>query len=319
METDKALSDNASSSDTRAEHPLLWGVIGFAVIGLFHWWGNTADVGVASTSIFAWMQSRWADYGGTYSHCYLLPFVSAYVVWDRRDLIRYASRSVSLFGLTCVVLGLCLHVAGARCHLPRLSLVSFIFLLWSIPYFLCGWQVARQLIFPCAYLLLMVPLTFLDVITVPMQLLMTSLSTGVLQGLGVGVAANGVEIFLADVSDFRLEVAVGCSGLRSFLALTSLTTAYAFLSRMSLPKKLILCVSAAPIAIIGNMVRIVTVALVAVIGGADAAYWVHEFSGYLVFVVAVLCLVGLSRAMSVNWVERGKGWISSVSHQKSAS
>ena len=66
-----------------------------------------------------------------------------------------------------------------------------------------------MLIFPCAYLLLMVPLTFLDGITVPMQVLMTTFSTGVLKGMGIDVLANGVDIYLGAVPDFRLEVAVG--------------------------------------------------------------------------------------------------------------
>ena len=177
----------------RSTFPLIWGAIGVVLVSLFHWWGNTADISATSRSIFVWMEHRWSDYGGTYSHCYLLPLVSVYAVWLRRDTLAAASRRVSKLGLLFVVLGLCLHFAGARCHLPRLSLVAFISLLWSIPYYVCGWQVARQLIFPCAYLLLMVPLTFLDVITIPMQLLMTSLSTGVLEGLGLQVAANEVN------------------------------------------------------------------------------------------------------------------------------
>ena len=319
METQTAVKKGCPDANDRPVSPLLWGLIGCSLITLFHLWGNTYDVAILSPSIFRWMESRWDAYGGTYSHCYLLPFVSAYVVWTRRGLISSAERRLSWLGFICVVLALLLHFAGARCYLPRLSLVAFFGLLWAIPYFLCGWGVARLLIFPCAYLLLMVPLTFLDGITVPMQVLMTTFSTGVLKGMGIDVLANGVDIYLGAVPDFRLEVAVGCSGLRSFLVLTSLTTAYAFLGTMSLPKKLILCASAVPLAILGNMVRIVTVALVAVIGGADAADWVHEFSGYLVFIVAVLCLVGLSWALNVNWLERGRRWMSKGSFRNSRS
>ncbi len=289
------------------------------LVALFHWSGNTADIQLAGRSVFGWMESRWSDYGGTYSHCYLIPFVSLYALWLRRDLLRNAVRKTCPPAVGLIVGALLLHVIGARCQLPRLSVVAFIGLLWSIPLYLWGWKVARALIFPCAYLLFCIPMNFLDGMAMKLRLLMTVLSSGVLNGLGIEIIRNGTSLISTVGEGFRLEVADPCSGLRSFLALTSLTAAYAFLGSGGLLRKWFLFALAAPIAIIGNMFRIVVLGVVSATWGIAHVEPVHDASGYIVFIVAVTCLVGVSAGLNINWTERIARWKSSITRPSSSS
>lgn len=275
--------------------------VGAGLLALFHWLGNTADIRLFSRSVFRWMVIRWGDATfsvGEYSHGWLIPLVSAWALWRRRRELAAAPRRVFWPALAWVVLGLLLHWAGARAQQPRVSLGAFVLLLWAIPCFLYGPVVGRLLVFPCFYLVFCIPMNFFDSVSFQLRILATSISTGVLNGLGIEVIRSGSAIRAADGS-FALEVADPCSGIRSLLALTALTAAFAYFSQRVLWKRAVLFLSALPLAIAGNIVRVASIGIVAHLAGQDrAVHYYHEYSGYSVFVVAVLLMLALEKALS---------------------
>jgi exosortase len=228
----------------------------------------------------------------------------------RRKELAAAPKAVDRRGLVLIAFALCLHFLGARCFLPRLSLLAFIILLWAIPFYFFGWAFARKLLFPVSYLLFCMPLSFLDSIASHLRLFMSSMSTSVLNGFGIESYQNGTIIYSTVAGGFYLNIADSCSGLRSFLALMSLTTAYAFVRLNKRWQQWALFALAVPIAVLGNMIRIVTIGFVALLFGQEIAVTIyHDWSGYLVFVAAVGLVFGCERLLLTDfskWVNQWK-------------
>lgn len=282
-------------------------VIAGALFALFHYLGNTvSDAG--GRSAFLWMFARWQDrisFGGAdYSHGFLVPFVSLWAVWHKRFALMAAPKAIARSGLLLIVLGLALHWVGAKMQQTRVSLMALILLLWAFPFYFYGWEFARHLIFPAAYLMFCIPMNFLDVIAFPLRMMATTASVAVLHGLGIDVVQSGSAIRAFSsmgVERWGVDVANPCSGLRSLLAMTALTAVYAYATQKTLLKKWVLFAASIPLAIAGNIVRIVGIGLVAESFGEKVAVGlIHEYSGYVVFIVAISLMVALGSLLNAD-------------------
>jgi exosortase len=265
------------------------------VVLLFHVWGNTyagLDAQQSTRSIFVWLTQRWNDsalsFGGNYSHGWLVPLVSLWLVWHRRRDLRAMPRASHGAGLAVIAAALALHWVGARGELPQLSVVAFIGLLWGVPFYLFGRPTARILFFPCAYLLFAVPVGFLDNLTFPLRMLATVISGGLLNGFGIPVVRIGTALHSTLGHGFSLDVADPCSGIRSLAAMMAVTAAYAYVTQPTLGRKWVLFLSAIPLAVIGNIGRILAIGIVAALFGMEAAMGLyHDYSGYVLYAFAI--------------------------------
>lgn len=284
------------------------GVIALVFV-MFHAQGNTTDVRNYGRSVFLWLAARWQESSVDMSHGWLIPIASLAIVWHRRHDLLAAPRRICAWGLPLIVLALLLHWVGAKAEQTRLSVIAFVILTWSLPLYFFGWQVARRLIFPCAYLFFCVPLNFLDSMTFPLRLTATICATALLNGLGLPVARSGSSIYSTLPGGFQFDVADPCSGLHSILALTALTAVYANLTQKGLIRQWILFGLSVPIAMVGNIVRITTVGLVAAAVGEQVAYGIyHDYSGYIVFLVGTLLMVGAGQVLKTDYREVLERW-----------
>ncbi len=263
-----------------------------------------------SSSAFRWMILRWSDSTftmGDYSHGWLIPLVSGWALWLKRDEARRMPKKVFWPAAALVAFGLLMHWIGVRAQQPRLSLGAFIILLWAIPCFLYGRGMGRLLLFPCGYLIFCIPLNFFDSFSFQLRILATAISTGLLNGVGIEVVRSGSSIHAANGA-FALEVADPCSGIRSLLAMIALTAAYSYFVSGRLWKKTTLFFSAIPLAIAGNIVRVMSIALVARFAGQEKAiHYYHDYSGYVIFAVAVVLLMSLEKVMTGRRPEETEG------------
>ena len=290
-------------------HAVLVAVMVGLVFTLFHLQGNTTDIRAFGRSALVWMARRWTESTGDFSHGWLIPIVSAVVVWMRRRDLAAAPKRVSGIGLVVVCGALLLHWLGAKSQQTRLSLMGLILLIWGIPFYLFGWEVARRLIFPCAYLIYCIPLNFLDSLTFPLRIFMASVTTLLLNGMGIAAERSGSAIYSLAGGGFSFDVADPCSGLRSLLAMTALTAVYASFTQKTLLKKWILFLAAIPIAVAGNVVRVTTVALVAEAFGEKPALGLyHDYSGYVVFAVGILLMVSTGYLLNVDFRAAFERW-----------
>jgi exosortase len=290
---------------------LLAVVIGM-IFALFHYQGNTVDIRVFGRSALTWMTERWTDdieYGGDYSHGWLIPILSLYVVWHRRKELAEATKRISYAGLAVVIACLLLHWLGAKAQQTRLSLFALVGLTWGIPFYLYGWQVARQLIFPCAYLIFCIPFNFLDSVTHPLRIFATEVSAFFLNGVGIGVEASGARLHSLTPGGFDLDVADACSGIRSLTAITALTAIYANITQRKLWKQWTVFALSIPLAVIGNVFRIFTTGIVAEAFGTDTAmHLYHDFSGFIIFMVVFVLLISAGSMLDAGWLKEKKIW-----------
>ena len=228
------------------------------------------------------------------SHGWLVPFVSLYVLWAQRKTIREAAGAPSWRGAMWVALFLVVAWFGSRGGQSRLEQVSFIGLVWAVPYAFWGRGVERCMRFPAAYLAFTIPVSsFIDFFTIHLRILTSSLATGILNGVGVAVERSGTALFSrVPGGEFNVDVADPCSGIRSLFAMMALTAAYAFFTQKTLAKKWMLFACSLPIAMIGNMIRIMSICLMATWFGQEAATgYYHDYSGYVIFLVGVLLMI----------------------------
>jgi len=276
---------------------------------LYGWLGNAEEVEFRGHSAILWMVQRWGGAGGSLSHGWTIPVVSAFIVWWKRKELVAASGTTNWAGLAIIILSLLLHLAGVRVQQTRISLLSLIGLLWGIPLYLYGWRVAKILIFPCAYLIFAIPMSFLDEITVPLRIIASTLSSHLINGLGIPVVRQGTMIMPLVQGGLALGVEEPCSGLRSLLAISAISAVYAWFTQKTLLKQWALFLMALPLAVAGNIARITAVAVVARIFGHDRGIGFYEhYSGYIVFVVAILLMMGIGRLLETGFREQLAKW-----------
>jgi exosortase len=240
----------------------------------------------------------WLD-DPNYSHGFLVPGLSAYFVWDRRQTLAGLRPQPHWGGLVLLWCGLgmlLLGHLGAELFLMRSSMVV---VLTALVWYLLGRHYVHALAFPLAFLLFMIPLPaiFLNTITLPLQLLATQVSTFALQLVQLPVYREGNIIYLPHAT---LEVVEACSGLRSLVSLLALAVVLAYLTQRRLSTRWILVLSAVPIALVANAFRIWATGVLAYRYGTQAAEgFYHTFAGWLVFVVALGLLLGEGALLSL--------------------
>lgn len=233
-----------------------------------------------------------------YSHGFLVPVLVGYFVWERWDRLKAIRITPSLWGIALLAGGLLMLVVGsigAELYLQRSSLIVVIA---GLVLLIMGRDALKTLMFPIAFMLFMVPLPAIVVnaVAFPLQLFAARTAEFCLFNFGIPVLREGNVIVLAGTT---LEVAEACSGIRSLQALLALGTVYAYFSQRSTWKRWILVLLSVPIAIAANAFRVSGTGVLANYWGSQAAEgFYHTFSGWLIFVVAFLLLLGCGGLLS---------------------
>jgi exosortase len=234
-----------------------------------------------------------------FSHGFLVPLFSAYLVWANRKTLFDIKISPSWSGVAVVALGLMvllLGVYGAELFLSRISLVI---LLAGLVLTFGGWQLLKAVRFPILVLILAIPIPAIvfNEITFPLQIWATKFASALLQLFNVPVLREGNII---ELSAMKLEVAEACSGIRSLVSLFTLSIFYGYFLEKSPLRRTILAVTSIPIAIAANAVRIFGTGLCVQYWDPDKAMgFFHEFQGWVMFLVSLGCLFIVHRAMGL--------------------
>ena len=246
----------------------------------------------------------WTD--PNFSHGFFVPAFSLYVLWQDRVHLLSLSRRPSFLGLPITVLGLAVLVVGSLGAELFLSRVSFLVVIAGLVIFFLGWNYFRAVLFPWAFLLLMIPIPAIifNQITFPLQILASKVAANVLPLAGVPVLREGNIINLPAMP---LEVAQACSGIRSLLSLGTLAVIYGYLMEPRNWMRTVLALASIPIAVVANSLRIVGTGLLVQYWDPDKAEgFFHAFSGWLIFVVSLGLLFLLHHLLLLVWPAREK-------------
>lgn len=251
------------------------------------------------------------------SHGWVVPLVSLYVLWRERRTLRESAGTPSWIGAVWVFVFLIVAWLGDRGGQSRIEQVSFIGLMWAIPYAFWGCGVERLMRFPAAYLFFTIPVSsFTDFFTIHLRMASVAMATGVLNGLGIAVERSGTALFSRTPGGtFNVDVADPCSGIHSLFAMMALTAAYAYFTQKGFWKKGLLFICSLPIAVIGNMVRIMSICVVASWFGQEVATgYYHDYSGFVIFVVGVFLMFYLGE--QIKKMDFSKVWLCESSKVK---
>jgi exosortase len=217
------------------------------------------------------------DSEGFYRLC--VPFVVLALFWlKRRELLEVELRAWWP-GLALVGLGLMLHVLGFRVQQPRISIIALLTGLYGLTGLAWGPAWLRTSFFPFILLAFLLPLDA-TAVTFRLRLLVTHLVAWVCHYLlAIDVVVEGT--MLRDpTNQYGYEVAAACSGIRSLMATFALAMVIALLSFRKWWKRLLVIASAFPLAVAGNMLRLLAIVIAAEMGGQAWGSAVHEGGPY---------------------------------------
>ena len=273
--------------------------------------------GVALLLLIAWLYAsiltrlflQWVgpNRDPNFEHGIFVPIFALFVLWQDRKRWQAIASAPSWTGLPLVLLSLvmlALGVLGAELFFSRISLLV---LLAGLIILFEGWTFFRAVLFPWAFLILMIPIPSLIInqVTFPLQLLASKLASVLLELVGVPVLREGNMITLAAM---QLDVAEACSGIRSLLTLVTLAIIYGYLMESRIWMRVVLPVAAVPIAVAANSFRIFGTGLLVQYWDPDKAEgFFHTFEGWLIFVVALIMLLAVHRLISIIWKGSAKG------------
>jgi exosortase len=246
--------------------------------------------------VMAKLVGAWAT-DDNYSHGFFIVPLAAYFAWERRRRFLAAPSHPSALGLVVVIGSIFLLAAGvigAEMFITRISILGT---LVGIVLFLFGWKRLRVLVFPLAFLLLMIPLPAIlfNQIAFPLQLWASQVGEMAIAAANVPVLREGNLLVLPNTT---LEVAEACSGIRSLVSLLTLGIVFGYFADTRPSVRTLIALSTIPVAILSNGVRVAGTGIAAQrFGTAAAEGFFHEFSGWLLFVVAFLMMLGLQRLL----------------------
>lgn len=225
-----------------------------------------------------------------YSHGFLVPFVALLLGWSRREKFLHGTARSSPVGLALILAGIAGHFVADYFFAEAIDAICFLLTLVGVTLLIWGRRAFSGLWPAVLFTGFMLPLPpqLERALATPIQVLGANEATWYIQTLGIPAISQGHTILLGDT---RLSVVEACSGLRMVLGFFAISTAAVIISKRTAWEKLLMLMSAPPIALICNVARIVASAMAHQSYGSEAASPIfHDFSGWLMIPVGVLLL-----------------------------
>jgi exosortase len=267
--------------------PPVWQIAALGGLLLWLYW----------TTLTHLVSQWWHD--PNFSHGFFVPLFAGFVILQERARLKTIKRQPSWSGLVLLFFGLCVLILGQMGAEIFLSRFSLLIVLAGLIVLFLGWSFFRAVLFPWAFLILMIPIPAIifNQITFPLQIFASKIASNVLPLLGVPVLREGNVIVLPAII---LEVAEACSGIRSLMSLTTLALIYGYLVEEKISLRAVLALAALPIAVIANSLRVVVTGLLVQYWNPEKALgFFHEFQGWLMFVASIGMLYLLHHAFRV--------------------
>lgn len=244
-----------------------------------------------------WMYDRWFARDSYYSHGILVPFVTGFLIWQRRQELTKITAVSSPWGLPLIGAGLLLHILSSLFRVYFSSGFSMLAVITGLVLYLYGRQILQKIAFAVAFLVFMVPVPLVVIanISFKMKIFAAKIATVLLNQMGLWALRQGSVIKMQHTYVIVDDV---CSGLRSLIALAALGSIFAYEMKAPAYKRVLLFLSTIPIAVATNVVRIIFLSGVSEIWGPEhATGFIHDFSGMLVFALAFVLLYAAGKLL----------------------
>jgi len=272
----------------------VWHIVTLVAVTLWLSWSTLSRL------LVQWRQDE------NFQHGWIVPLFSAFVIWQERKRLARIPRRASWLGLVPMIGAIVLLITGQLGVELYFQRTSLLFLIASAVILFAGWVFFRALLFPWAFLFLMIPIPaiLLNHITFPLQILASQVAASILPVFGVPVLRLGNVMILANQ---QLNVADACSGIRSLMSLGTLAIIYGYLVERRIWFRWLLLFASVPIAIAANSLRVVSTGLMVQYWSPEASEGrFHSAWGLFVFIISLLMLYGLHVLISRIFPDRGR-------------
>ena len=264
-----------------------WGDIATQISGLLS--GASKETQSAEASSSEW------------NYCLMVPFIVGWLIWRQVPQLRAMPLAGSVHGYALLGFGFFLYVAGYLMESYYVGFGALEFIYTGFVLLFLGWGALRLLWFPLLFLMFMWPYNFMEDVALELRLRMSALSHYALQFIDVPNMLQGTAIMSLPGSPtpFAIDIADPCSGIRSLFALVMIAAVYAFIAFDKVWQQLLIIALSVPLVFLGNLVRIVILALGTLhfgetfaLGTNSQPSWFHEGAGYLVYFINFGGLIG---------------------------
>ena len=256
---------------------------------------------LASQSAAQWIAASWNEENDQV-HCWAILPVFLILLYLKREALWAVEKAPSNSGLWWALGGVMTFVLSVRMLQPRLAILALPMLVYGTVVYLWGRKMGRLFIFPCLFLLFMTPMGQIVQNTAGLQAKTASAIRTMSTICGIPIIVDGAMLRSPDGRFEPMEVAGGCSGIRSLMAMLMLAALYAEFTMRTPLKKFVLFGCSIIFALLGNFARVFSVVVFArFLDPKTATGLYHDWSGFVFFPVAVLAMVGLGNLLDRDW------------------
>lgn len=259
--------------------PKQWALFGLAFLILYLLFREGIDI----------MVRMWAE-REEYSHGFLIPVISAFLIYQRSDRLRNLRFEGSWLGVAVIALGLLVFFVGEFSTLFTIIQYGFLITLFGLFLAVLGMRAFALVAIPLLILFFMIPLPnfIYNNLSSELQLISSKIGVWVIRLFGISVYLEGNVI---DLGSYKLQVVEACSGLRYLFPLMTLGFIMAYFYQAELWKRLLIFVSTIPITILMNSFRIGVIGVTVEHWGQEMAEgFLHDFEGWVVFMACFAVL-----------------------------
>ena len=220
-----------------------------------------------------------------YSHAYLIPFISAFIIWQKYADISKTELDGSWLGTAIVFAGIFFWYLGELSTLYIIIKYAFLVALFGLVLSFSGLKNIHFFYFAVFLLFFTVPLPnfIYNNLSSYLQLVSSKLGVEVIRLFGISVFLEGNVI---DLGSYKLQVVEACNGLRYLFPLITLGVIVAYFYQEKIWKKILIIISTLPITILMNSMRIGVIGVLVEYWGIEMAEgFLHDFEGWIIFML----------------------------------
>ena len=227
----------------------------------------------------------------------IIIIVGLYMIWQRWPLLKYGPIKMNWLAIPILSFASVLFFTYEAGNFIKLGYPSLLLFLFGMMVAARGWALARVMIAPFGLMALATPIPdyFYIQISTTLQQISSILGANMLHLFDIPVFRNGNII---DLGNYKLQVAEACSGLRYLIPLILTASCLVWLARAPQWVKIVTVISAVPLTVLLNSLRIALTGILVNLNGVAAAEGVmHFIEGWVIFIFALICIVGILMAL----------------------
>lgn len=240
--------------------------------------------------------TEWTRPETYYSHAFLVPIISAFIIWIKRKDLAETAVKPSWTGFLIVVPSLLVFMIGVWSGATAFQSMVFPLIVFGSVVAIFGREIARKLRFPIGYLYFMcvMPGFLITAVSFRIQVLSTIGAAAIMKLIGLNVVRSGVNIIVPNMVD-PVQVGQPCSGFRLLISLLALCILMIYLVEGPRWGKAVLLIITIPLSVVLNSIRVAMIALVGNYMGVNAMHSFHDWSGYIMLVLAMVSIFYIAR------------------------